>query len=186
VSKDHRYVLLAALLLRDRVEFHVTQISTRKSLARFSHPVWPMLSPRFSFDSKWLAFHVRNSEFSRRIYAVPFRSGHNPPESEWIPITDGTGLDRDPEWSPDGNLIYYLTDRDGFRCIAATRVHPLTKQPVGEMLYVKHLHSASRTMLVFSNTGLTAVSLARDKMFFVLGERTGNIWLMKRQPSEPQ
>jgi len=52
------------------------------------------------------------------------------------------------------------------------------------MFYVQHLHNASRSMLPFSNTALTAVSLNRDSLFFVLAERTANIWLMRRASAQ--
>ncbi|MBI3470618.1 MAG: PD40 domain-containing protein [Candidatus Solibacter usitatus] len=143
------------------------------------HPSYSLLSPKFSPDARWLVLHVRNSELTRRIFVVPFRPGAPPPESEWIPVTDGLALDRDPQWSPDGGLIYWLSDRDGFRCIAARRIDPAAKRPVGEMFWVAHFHSARRSMMPFSNTGATAPAIAPGKMIFALGERTGNIWLTK-------
>jgi Tol biopolymer transport system component len=138
-----------------------------------------LLSPKFSPDAKWIVLHTRNSELTRRLYIAPLRPASPPPQAEWIPITDGKALDRDPGWSPDGKLIYWLTDRDGFRCIAARRVDGATKRPQGEMFYVAHFHSARRNMMAFTNTGAVAPAIAPGKMVFALGDRTGNIWLTK-------
>ena len=81
-----------------------------------------LLSARFSHDGKWIAMHVRNSEFTRQIWAFPFFPDRETKQSEWVPITGGQQLDRDPEWSPDGKTIYFLADRDGFRGIYGQRV----------------------------------------------------------------
>lgn len=178
LSSDGRYGL-AGVPTAGRSVAIAIETSSLKSWTVARRPDWGVLSPRLSFDSKWIAFHARNSELSRRIFIAPFYVDKETSKSEWIPITDGTALDRDPEWSPDGSLIYFLTDRDGFRCIAAQRVNPAAKQPIGELFYVKHLHEAGHSMLFFNNTALTSVAASANKLFFVLAERTGNIWLMR-------
>jgi hypothetical protein len=35
---------------------------------------------------------------------LPLHAGRETPRSEWVAITDGKQLDREPKWSPDGNL----------------------------------------------------------------------------------
>jgi hypothetical protein len=53
------------------------------------------------------------------MFVVPFSGDQGPEESTWIPITDGSSWEDKPDWSPDGNWIYSLSDRDGFPCIWA-------------------------------------------------------------------
>ena len=36
-----------------------------------------------------------------------------------------------PIWSPDGNLLYFLSERDGFRCIWGQKLDPASKRPLG-------------------------------------------------------
>jgi hypothetical protein len=81
-------------------------------------------------------------------------------------------------WSPDGNLLYYLSERDGFRCIRAQRLDPATKRPVGAPFDVYHSHSARRSLM---NPALhfLEISLSLDRMVFNLEERTGNVWMAK-------
>ena len=52
-----------------------------------------------------------------------------------------------PRWSPDGNLLYYISEADGFRCIRARRLDPATKRPIGQPLDVYHSHSARRSLM---------------------------------------
>ena len=123
--------------------------------------------------------HARNSELTRQLFIVPFRFGQVTPQSEWIPITDGKALDRDPSWSPDGNMLYWLADRDGQRGIWACKLDPATKRRVGDAFEVRTFRSARRSMMKFGNSGQSRPAVARDKIVFALGEETGNIWMTK-------
>ena len=138
-------------------------------------------SPRFSPDDAWIAFHAQTSPTGRTIYAAPFRGRQEVPESEWVAVTDGRQADREPYWSPDGRIVYFLSDRDGFRCIWAQTVDAGTRRPIGAASAVFHFHSA-RSSLTNVNwaTGLVGFSLAKDKFVFALGEITGNIWMTNR------
>lgn len=140
---------------------------------------WNLLSPRFSPDERWIALHVRNSESTRQIFLVPFRFGRITPQSEWIPVTDGKSLDRDPSWSPDGNVLYWMADRNGVRGIYARMLDPGTKRPVGKEFEVRMFRGSRRSMNMFSNSGLSRPAVARDRIVFALGERTGNIWMTR-------
>ena len=79
--------------------------------------------------------------------------------------------------SPDGNLLYFLADRDGARGIYAQRLDPVTKHPSGGPFEVQMFRSARRSMMFFANSGDSSPAVARDKIVFPLGEMTGNIWL---------
>jgi serine/threonine protein kinase len=136
---------------------------------------------RFSPDGRWIAFHAFHGiELPRRqIFISPVRPEAPTGESEFIAVTDGTAIDRFVSFSPDGNLLYFISERDGFRCLAAQRLDPATKRPSGPMLYVQHFHGAQRSMMNFEQTSWCRFSVARDKVVFSLLERTGNIWMTK-------
>jgi hypothetical protein len=46
-------------------------------------------------------------------------------------LTNNAASDTWPAWSPDSNLLYYLSKRDGFLCLWAQRLDPATKRPAG-------------------------------------------------------
>jgi dipeptidyl aminopeptidase/acylaminoacyl peptidase len=79
-----------------------------------------------------------------------------------------------PRWSPNGNLLYYVSDQDGFACIWARRLDPVTKNPVGEPQAVVHFHSGHNSLDTAYGMEL---SVADNKLVFNLGEGSGNIWL---------
>jgi len=73
--------------------------------------------------------------------------------------------------------MYFVSDRDGFRCIWAQRLDG-SKYPVGEPVPVFHAHEARRSLLNVQN-GALDMSVARDKIVFNMSETTGNVWVMK-------
>ena len=140
----------------------------------------PLPDPRFSPDGNWFAFHTLSSARDRRqIFIAPVRTADLPIErNERIAVTDGSGSDGRVDWSPDGNLLYFLSDRDGFRCIWAQGLNPETKKPVGSAFGVYHAHQRRRSMMNV-NPGVIGLSVARDKLAVSMREITGNIWMME-------
>lgn len=178
LSADGRWALVAkegerGLTSLDLMTGKTTGIAQTKSV---------ILTARFSEDTRWISFHAITSRTTRQIYVMPFRGAGPVPESEWIPVTDGTMLDRDTQWSPDGGLLYWQTDRDGFRCFIARRLDPATKQPRGEPFFVKHFHEPSLSTRFFTGSNATAPVVALDRLIFALGERKGNVWTMQLDP----
>jgi len=121
-------------------------------------------------------FEARNKPDRNRLHIVPFRDRSEVPESEWITVTDGSFFDDKPRWSPDGNLLYFVSYRDGFLCIWAIRLDAVSKKPAGVPFPVQHFHR-QRLSLVNAALASLTVPVAKDKLIFGLGERTGNVWL---------
>lgn len=136
---------------------------------------------QFSPDGNWVAFHsIGNQSARTRIWIVPAGSEGALPQADWIPVTDGEWVERDPAWAPSGALLYYLSERDGFRCIWARRLDARTKRPVGDAFAVEHFHSARRSLARVGNQGyLTGLSAAPGQLVLSVGELTGNIWLLE-------
>jgi Tol biopolymer transport system component len=157
-----------ALVLVDLASGQKTEI--------LKHPKYGVSRARFSSDGRWLSFHVILGPEARRVYVAPFSGAVLHDEKDWIPITDGQGVERYADWSPDGNVLYYLSERDGFRCIQGQRLDPVTKHPAGPPFDVSHFHHA-RQSLGNGDPITTSPTVARDKMVFSMIETTGNIWM---------
>jgi eukaryotic-like serine/threonine-protein kinase len=157
-----------------------TGLVTRIAAHKILHTTAPHLSP----DGNWLTFHTAEDVTSpekrirgkRQVFIAPY-TGQWAPASSWIAITDGQALDREGKWSADGNRIYFLSDRDGFRCIWARNLDPKTKQPLGSIYPVLHLHSASLSLFHIPNTGRVNICSVGGKLIFAMGELTGNLWM---------
>jgi len=136
---------------------------------------YPIADARVSPKGSWIAFHTIISQTRRRLFIAPMRESVSR-QSDWIPITDGTAMDREGVWSPDGNILYFQSDRDGFRCIWAEHLDPVTKRPKGPISPVLHFHGNRRSLISLART--SPMSVTAGKMVLSLGETTGNIWMM--------
>jgi Tol biopolymer transport system component len=155
-------------------------LTTGKTSHLISHPRYALYPESFSPDDRWVAFQVRrrDNDPARILCVVPFQA--NPLEQDWIAVTDGATMDREAKWSPDGSLIYYISERDGFRCLWAQRLDGKTKRPQGAPFAVQHFHH-SRQSLNFGSPGKIGFSVLRDRLLFSLSETNGNVWTARRR-----
>jgi eukaryotic-like serine/threonine-protein kinase len=171
---DGRKLLLYLLPGHKRVDSLDVISGERTQVIRDSSHI--LVQPHLSPDGGWIVLHSDISEIQVRIMLVPLRNGVAASEEEWLAVTDGFGIDRDANWSPDGNLLYFFSERDGFRCIWAQRLEPANKRPVGSPFAVYHSHDRRRSL---KNVGLLqlSMSVSPNQIVFPLGELTGNIWI---------
>ncbi|MGC9999056.1 MAG: hypothetical protein ABSE21_03065 [Bryobacteraceae bacterium] len=133
-----------------------------------------LYSPSVSPDGKWIALLVRTPPSDHRVALVPLRNGVAAPPSEWVYVTESGPWINKPRWATTGNLIYYVSNRDGFECIWARQLNSATKQPFGEPKAIMHFHSVHNSLGSVYDAEL---SVAKGKLVFNLGEASGNIWL---------
>lgn len=140
-------------------------------------PEQSFYSPRFSPDGRWIAFVARTPPERHRLVIVPFRKQAAGSRHEWISL-EGSGYWVDkPRWSPDGNLLYFLSDRDGSVCVWAQRLSATDKRPSGEPFPVWHMH-ATRDSL--ASTVGRELAVARGSVFLSLAHSLGNVSMMTR------
>ena len=132
-----------------------------------------LFSPSVSRDGKWLAVIVRTPPNDNRVTVVPLHHG-TAAQPDWISVTEPGPWVNKPRWSPNGNLLYYISDRDGFKCIWVNRLDPVTKEPVDAPKAVMHFHTGNSSLDTAYGLEL---SVADDKLVVDLGESSGNIWL---------
>jgi len=112
-----------------------------------------------------------------QVLVAPFRGKERVNPGEWIPVTDGSSWDDKACWSADGDLLYFTSDRDGWRCIYAQRLDHQTRRPLQESaIEVLPIHGAR---LSARNIDIQDFdfAVAAGKLVINLGELTGNLWL---------
>jgi Tol biopolymer transport system component/DNA-binding winged helix-turn-helix (wHTH) protein len=139
---------------------------------------------KFSPDDLFIALegcHYDDSGAAvSQIFVVPIESGVPVPPGRWIAIDHPGRWDDKPRWSPSGNLLYFISDRDGYLCLWAQRFAGLAKKLVGVPFPVHHFHSA-RLAMANLDTGMLEIAVAQDKIIVGLGGLTGNVWALKRK-----
>jgi len=135
---------------------------------------------KFSPDNRAVVLVDCHSESAGcRLFVVPLKSDGTPEKENWIAIDHPSRWDDKPRWSPDGNVVYFVSDRDGQFCLWAQRLENRTKQPVGTPFALYHFHD-SRLAMDNVGTSFLEIDVARDKIVMGLGELTGNIWSLRR------
>jgi Tol biopolymer transport system component len=85
---------------------------------------------RISPDGRWMSAMEWTSAGRSRIIVFPFRETPVAP-AEFIVVSDEDSVAEENAWSPDGQLLYFVSERDGSRCVWVRRLDPRTRQPVG-------------------------------------------------------
>jgi eukaryotic-like serine/threonine-protein kinase len=181
-SSDGSVVLLQKVdqtdVNKDRIV--ALDLGTKTEHDLLSHPDSPLYHPFFSWDDHWVVFKKMSSsnlpEPPSQILIAPVRHGSAGMQAEWIPATDGLHSDDKPQFSADGNTVYFTSTRDGYLCIWAQKLDPVTKHPQGSPFAYEHFHnSAGHDASI--NQAASDLSVARNKILINLPEIHPAIWI---------
>ena len=143
-----------------------------------THPggvYWARLSP----DGKWIAFHAPLGGAHLALVVAPLKGESLIPQSAWIPLTRGESADWGPVWSANTNTVYFMSDRDGSRCLWQLAVDSRTKAPVGSPAPVRHLHRGAAHIPMGVDPTAFRLSVTPDRLFFTYTEATSSIYAAK-------
>lgn len=160
-----------------RQRIGIAEVAGGKKTPLLEHPTQSLYDPRFSPDGRWISFVAWTAPEKIQVFIAPYHRGAATPVAEWMPVTDDSTSLR-PTWSPDGNLLYYVSNRDSQLCIWAQRLDPATKRPAGEPFAVQHFHTVRRSWNLLGLHRLD-MAIARDRLIFNQGEAAGNIWVAR-------
>jgi eukaryotic-like serine/threonine-protein kinase len=129
----------------------------------------------FSPDDRWLVLGRPYPHGRERLFVASFDRTAPAAEKHWIAITAGSVFEAYPRWSPNGNLLYFLSDRDGFRCLWAQRLDSVEvpgRSTISDLSLAQRGSQSAHVPLNWQD-----LSVAHDKVAFAMGEVTGNIWM---------
>ena len=135
---------------------------------------------RLSPDGRWMSAMEWTTAGRARIIVFPFRGTPVPP-AEWVVVTDEDSVAEESAWSPDGNLLYFVSERDGSRCVWMQRLDPQTKHPIGPPTALLHLHGSRRSMIP-SMGDPSRFALTGNSLIFSMQLQRGNIWHVTLKP----
>jgi serine/threonine protein kinase/Tol biopolymer transport system component len=150
-------------------------VRTKETVDVLRHSTIGVRPARLSPDQRWISFFLAMDEESAPLFVAPLLDGVAGSESSWVRIADGPN---DASWwSPNGELLYYLSRRDGFICVWAQRLKRLTKEPLGAPISIQHFHGRRH---VEGGLGF-GYGMGADSLYCGLREVTGNIWLRRSE-----
>ena len=174
-SPDGKSVIMAE---GDPQRFEALEVATGQRKLLAAHSKYAIHDGQLSPDGRWLVFKLVTSATVQPVFVAPVRDGAPAPENEWVKIT-GDFYHSKPFWSPGGDLVYYYSAEDTYQCLYARRLDPLTRQPQGDPLPVRHFHDDLRV----ANGAFIGYGLAADRLYIPLETRRSNIWLA--EPEKP-
>jgi Tol biopolymer transport system component len=160
-------------------EIHIVDVATGQTKLLLQHAEFQLTMPRVSPDGRVLTFTELRPGRARRINLVPF-TGEAVPESQWSVVLDGAELDRQPVWSPSSDILYFLSDRDGTRCIWAQRVDTSTRKAVGQPFAAHHIHQVRYYLNDVGDPAAVGLTVTNGQMYFAGFEVRANVWMAER------
>jgi Tol biopolymer transport system component len=163
-SSDGKRILCNAL----DGKVYLLDLASRRKTALIARAGRWLCCGDYSPDDRWITFFDGTDA---RMHVVPSRGDEPAPDDASIEVLDDAN---GGQWSPDGNLVYTLSSRDGHVCVWAQRLDPLSRKPVGSPIAVFHSHDAR---LSLSNHNENSLTGGPGQVVFSMGERTGTIWM---------
>ncbi len=170
--------------LVDRIE--LINIASGEVKVVLSHSNRSLWHPYYSWDDKWMTFKMQldppvsgnyNAQHFR-IYVTPVEDSIPAGEGRWIALTSGEYADDKPQLSPDGNTLYFTSNRDHHNCFWAQRLNPKTKRPEGAPFAIQHLHYQQAIGAGGGNPLFTMeLNVARDKIVTNIEDAHSDIWM---------
>jgi hypothetical protein len=177
--------------LLDRIE--LINIASGEVKVVLSHPNRSLWHPYYSWDDKWMTFKMQldpprignyNAQHFR-IYVTPVEDFVPAGESRWIALTSGEYADDKPQLSPDGNTLYFTSNRDHHTGFWAQRLNPKTKRPEGAPFAIQHLDYQQAIGGCGGNPLFNMeLSVARDKIVTNIEDAHSDIWMTQLAPEK--
>jgi Tol biopolymer transport system component/DNA-binding winged helix-turn-helix (wHTH) protein len=181
----------SSVTMLDRIE--LINITNGEVKVVLSHPNRSLWNPYYSWDDKWMTFKMQldpprignyNAQHFR-IYVTPVEDSVPAGESRWIALTSGEYADDKPQLSPDGNTLYFTSNRDHHECFWAQRLNPKTKRPEGAPFAIQHLHYQQSIGDSGSNPLFNMeLNVARDKIVTNIEDVHSDIWMTEVAPGK--
>jgi Tol biopolymer transport system component len=157
------------------IKFSTVDVASGQQQVILEHPKYDIHGVAYAPDGRWLAFHFAPSpQTPRALYLVPVREGKAAGETEWIAVTDRPGTHTRPWWSPDGNIIYYLSTSGGKTEVWAQRLQPATRRPLGEPV---RLYSPPGERYSIRTGTWFGPAIGPHSLVFPVNDYSGNIWM---------
>jgi hypothetical protein len=176
VTPDGRFLLVWADV---EPENHIDLVDVRTGKPRtiLRDLTYHFYGPELSPDGAWISFIVKTGKDQFRSYIARIGLDRSTGESEWIRVNPSSHEFQMAFWSPDGNLLYLLSEHGegNLNWLDAQRLDPQSKQPAGVPFAVYHFKEPRVPTM---DPVWNHAAAAADKIVLELGDVSTNVWMM--------
>jgi hypothetical protein len=100
----------------------------------------------------------------------------------WIEVVPTETDARPVGWSPDGAMLYFVSGRDGTRCLYAQRINRSSGTQIGRPIAVHHFHGARNLFRGSLGSALSTgpgTAISHGFFFYDLSNVSSNVWTMR-------
>ncbi len=154
-------------------------LSSGKRTVLLRHPKFnlSLADARLSPDGRWIAFPVPFAPHRSRLAVARLSGKIIEDERDWQYLTPESFNASQPEWSPSGRWLYFLSDQSGSLAVWAL---PLSREKTSEGVptLILDFPSARRTIAEMRPRDI-GLSVAKDKLALGVTEYSGVLWSVK-------
>lgn len=180
LTPDGRF-LLAWVDTEPENHVDLVDLQTGKARTILRDLTYHFYGPELSPDGAWVSFIAKTGKEEFHSYIARIGQDGITGEREWIRVNPSSHEFQMAFWSPDGNLLYLLSEHGegNLNWLDALKLDPQTKQPAGTPFAVYHFKEPRvPTMDPVWNHAAAAV----DKIVLELGDVSTNVWMMDAPP----
>ena len=130
-----------------------------------------LYAAKTSPDGRWISFIAARDSTQSAVFVVPAAGG------DWMPITDGQFFDDKPRWSPDGRMMYFLSNRTGLWNVWGRPFDPQAGLPTGDSFQVTQFDSS--VQMVQQNISDLQMAVTGDRLILPVTQVSGAIWVLE-------
>lgn len=120
-------------------------------------------------NGRWISFIARPDITRSTVFISPSAGG------TWIRMTEGRYFEDKPRWSPDGQALYFLSNRTGFWNLWGRRFEPETGRPVGEPFQVSQFDTSAQ---MIRNVADLQIAITGERLILPITQTSGVIWVL--------
>jgi Tol biopolymer transport system component/DNA-binding winged helix-turn-helix (wHTH) protein len=131
-----------------------------------------LTSATFSPDREWIAFTEKSrtgAGAGARIYVTSVRGG------PWIRIAEGESFNDRPRWAPDGQTVYFFSNRGGCLNVWGQAFDAASGRAQGSPFPVTSFHDPQLSIPESVEAG---IAVTHTHLLLPLTERTAAVWVL--------